>query len=57
MSIMDRLLGRSDTSHTSPKSVIRKVADTRGEYLTQRQIDMLLAAIAVATLQLRKKVK
>lgn len=46
MNVLDELLGRKQTSHTSPKSEIRKIASTESETLTPDQCARIIMAVA-----------
>jgi len=46
MARFDEIIGRSPSSKTSPKSVVREIGATKGQRLTPKQCKQLLYAIA-----------
>jgi hypothetical protein len=51
---LDFMLGRRDTSHSSPKSVAREIGRTKGEKLTREQCERLTIAVAFALSEIRR---
>jgi hypothetical protein len=51
---LDFMLGRRETSNTSPKSVFREIGRTRGEKLTREQCERATIAIAIALSEIRR---
>ena len=51
---LDFMLGRRETSNTSPKSVFREIGRTKGEKLTREQCERATIAIAVALSEVRR---
>ena len=50
---LDKLLGRSPTANSSPKSVLRQIGITKGS-LTRAQIETVHIAMALALSEIRK---
>ena len=52
---LDFMLGRRETSNTSPKSVFREIGRTKGEKLTREQCERATIAIAIALSEIRRE--
>jgi len=51
---LDFMLGRRETSNTSPKSVFREIGRTKGEKLTREQCERATIAIDIALSEIRR---